>query len=125
MLVGKEDCDAIGDTNKYHTDREIDDDDDDDEVIIGDTDLSLPVTDSYGKNSIHDSTIDQSIETVTVGTYDTAGTMSGRNNTKDDDGDTATEVQTRSCPVTNITRLIVPTTVFSFYIVFFFFLLKQ
>lgn len=88
MLVGKEDCDAIGDTNKYHTDREIDDDDDDDEVIIGDTDLSLPVTDSYGKNSIHDSTIDQSIETVTVGTYDTAGTMSGRNNTKDDDGDT-------------------------------------
>lgn len=87
MLVGKEDCDAIGDTNKYHTDREIDDDDDD-EVIIGDTDLSLPVTDSYGKNSIHDSTIDQSIETVTVGTYDTAGTMSGRNNTKDDDGDT-------------------------------------
>jgi len=79
MIVGKEDSDSIGDTSNNYTDKE--------DGTLGDMDVPLIVTDTSGKASINGGNTDQSIDTVTVGTYDTAGITTNKQRTKDDDND--------------------------------------
>mmetsp|Transcript_2835 Transcript_2835/g.3178 ORF Transcript_2835/g.3178 Transcript_2835/m.3178 type:complete len:765 (-) Transcript_2835:30-2324(-) len=75
MIVGKEDFDSIGNPSKNYTDKEDG---------TGDMDVPLTVNDTREKTSINDGNTDQSIETVTVGTYDTAGITANKQCTKDD-----------------------------------------